>query len=67
MCGSIGTKLRSHSGNEKANSKVKTPILPHTNFSFRAGQITQLISLVDAQFLGMRADRLKCTDPLERN
>ncbi len=53
MCGSVGTKLRSHSGNEKANSKVKTPILPHTNVSFRAGQINQLILLADAQFLGL--------------
>ena len=45
--------MRSLSGNEKENGKVGSPILPHTNFSLRAGQINQLILLVDAQFLGM--------------
>ena len=46
--------MRSLSGNEKENGKVGSPILPHTNFSLRAGQINQLILLVDAQFLGMK-------------
>ena len=45
--------MRSHSGKEKKTGKVHSPILPHTNFSLRAGQINQLILLVDAQFLGM--------------
>ena len=45
--------MRSHSGNEKKTGKVHSLILPQTNFSLRAGQINQLISLVDAQFLGM--------------
>ena len=34
-------------------AKIDSPILSHTNFSFRVGQINQLILLVDTQFLGM--------------
>ena len=45
--------MRSHSGKEKKTGKVHSPVLSHTNFSLRAGQINQLILLVDAQFLGM--------------
>ena len=45
--------MRSLSVNEKENGKVGSPILPHTNFSLRAGQMNQLILLVDGQFLGM--------------
>ena len=45
--------MRSRSRREKRNGKVTSPILPHTNFSFRAGQINQLILLVDTPFLGM--------------
>ena len=41
--------MRSRSGNEKENGKVGSPLLPHTNFSLRAGQIKQLILLVDAR------------------
>ena len=49
--------MRSHSGKEKKTGKVHSPILPHTNFSLRAGQINQLILIVDAQFLGMLDNR----------
>ncbi len=45
--------MRSRSTREKRNGKVTSPILPHTHFSFRTGQINQLILLVDTPFLGM--------------
>ncbi len=35
------------------NGKVTSPILSHSDLSFRAGQINQLILLVDTPFLGM--------------